>query len=177
MDEVHNVYAHIHGTGNGPTLYVSAHLDTVFPPETPLPVKREGTKIYAPGIGDDTRGLAEILTLARAIKESGLKPVGDIIIGGNVGEEGLGDLRGMRHFFSQNTDKVDGFISVDGAGCLICHGGTGSHRYEVTFRGPGDIPSVPSALSIRSLPWAAPSPISLSSAPRENRRLPSPSVS
>ena len=55
MDEVHNVYAHIHGTGNGPTLYVSAHLDTVFPPETPLPVKREGTKIYAPGIGDDTR--------------------------------------------------------------------------------------------------------------------------
>ncbi len=137
MDEVHNVYAHIHGTGNGPTLYVSAHLDTVFPPETPLPVKREGTKIYAPGIGDDTRGLAEILTLARAIKESGLKPVGDIIIGGNVGEEGLGDLRGMRHFFSQNTDKVDGFISVDGAGCLICHGGTGSHRYEVTFRGPG----------------------------------------
>jgi tripeptide aminopeptidase len=137
MDEVHNVYAHIHGTGNGPTLYVSAHLDTVFPPETPLPVKREGTKIYAPGIGDDTRGLAEILTLARAIKESGLKPVGDIIIGGNVGEEGLGDLRGMRHFFSQNADKVDGFISVDGAGCLICHGGTGSHRYEVTFRGPG----------------------------------------
>ena len=123
MDEVHNVYAHIHGTGNGPTLYVSAHLDTVFPPETPLPVKREGTKIYAPGIGDDTRGLAEILTLARAIKESGLKPVGDIIIGGNVGEEGLGDLRGMRHFFSQNADKVDGFISVDGAGCLICHGG------------------------------------------------------
>ncbi len=86
MDEVHNVYAHIHGTGNGPTLYVSAHLDTVFPPETPLPVKREGTKIYAPGIGDDTRGLAEILTLARAIKESGLKPVGDIIIGGKVSE-------------------------------------------------------------------------------------------
>ena len=77
MDEVHNVYAHIHGTGNGPTLYVSAHLDTVFPPETPLPVKREGTKIYSPGIGDDTRGLAEILTLARTIKESGLKPVGD----------------------------------------------------------------------------------------------------
>ena len=59
MDEVHNVYAHIHGTGDGPTLYVSAHLDTVFPPETPLPVKREGTKIYAPGIGDDTRGLAD----------------------------------------------------------------------------------------------------------------------
>ena len=106
MDEVHNVYAHIHGTGNGPTLYVSAHLDTVFPPETPLPVKREGTKIYAPGIGDDTRGLAEILTLARAIKESGLKPVGDIIIGGNVGEEGLGDLRGMRHFFSKTPTRL-----------------------------------------------------------------------
>ncbi|MFQ8777029.1 MAG: M20/M25/M40 family metallo-hydrolase [Roseburia sp.] len=142
-----------------------AHLDTVFPPETPLPVKREGTKIYAPGIGDDTRGLAEILTLARAIKESGLKPVGDIIIGGNVGEEGLGDLRGMRHFFSKNADKVDGFISVDGAGCLICHGGTGSHRYEVTFRGPGTFLLAPSVLSTRSLPWAAPSPISLSSAP------------
>ena len=83
MDEVHNVYAHIHGTGDGPTLYVSAHLDTVFPSETPLPVRREGTKIYAPGIGDDTRGLAEILTMARAITKSGLKPVGDIIIGGH----------------------------------------------------------------------------------------------
>lgn len=137
MDEVCNVYTRIPGTGDGPTVYVSAHLDTVFPPETPLNVTREGNIIRVPGIGDDTRGLAEVLTLARAIHETGLKPVGDIIIGGNVGEEGLGDLRGIRHFFSKNADQVDGFLSVDGAGCLICYGATGSHRYEVTFRGPG----------------------------------------
>lgn len=137
MDDVWNVYTTIKGTGNGPTVYISAHLDTVFPLDTPLEIKKDGNKINVPGIADDTRGCAEILALLRAIREGGLKPVGDIIIGGNVGEEGLGNLRGMRHFFKENADKVDAFLSLDGVGPSICHGGTGSYRYKVTFRGPG----------------------------------------
>ncbi len=136
-DEVGNVYTRIKGTGKGPTVYISAHLDTVFPQETSLEGKWEGSVINLPGICDDTRGLAEILAILRAIKAEGLKPVGDIIIGGNVGEEGLGNLRGMKYFFSQNADEIDGFLSIDGVGPIICYGATGSHRYEVTFRGEG----------------------------------------
>lgn len=136
-DEAGNVYTEIAGTGNGPTVYISAHLDTVFPEGTSLEEKWEENIIRIPGICDDTRGLAEILSMLRAIHETGLKPVGNIIIGGNVGEEGLGNLKGVRHFFKNNADKVDGFISVDGVGELICYGGTGSHRYEVTFHGVG----------------------------------------
>lgn len=137
MDEVGNVYTFIEGSGDGPTVYISAHLDTVFPLETCLDIKWDENKINVPGITDDTRGCAEILTMIRAIRKAELKPVGNIIIGGNVGEEGLGDLRGIRHFFSKHADKIDGFITVDGAGSLICYGGTGSHRYEVTFHGLG----------------------------------------
>lgn len=139
MDELCNVYTVIPGTGEGANIYISAHLDTVFPPETCLEGKCENGIINIPGIADDTRGCAEILTMLRAIRNAGLKPKGDIIIGANVGEEGLGDLRGIRHFFSTNplAEKVDGFITVDGAGPLVCYGGTGSHRYEVTFQGPG----------------------------------------
>lgn len=137
MDEVGNVYTRIRGTGNGPTVYISAHLDTVFPMDTPLTVKREGNVISVPGIADDTRGLAEILCLLRTIRETDLRPVGDIIIGGNVGEEGLGDLRGMKHFFRENPDTVDAFVSIDAACPVICYGGTGSYRYRITFRGPG----------------------------------------
>lgn len=136
-DEVNNVYTVIKGTGNGPTIYISAHLDTVFPMETPLNVRWEGNRIYCPGISDDTRGCAEILSLLRAFRETGIQPVGDIIIGGNVGEEGLGNLRGMRHFFLKNGDHIDGFFSLDGAGSSYTYGGTGSIRYQVTFSGPG----------------------------------------
>ena len=105
--------------------------------DTPLIERREGEKIFVPGISDDTRCLAEILSVMRAIKAAELTPVGDIIIGANVGEEGLGNLRGVRNFFRNNADKVDGFITVDGAGTGICIGAVGSLRYKVTFSGPG----------------------------------------
>ncbi len=136
-DEVDNVYTKIKGTGSGPTVYITAHLDTVFPPDTPLTERREGERIFVPGISDDTRCLAEILSVMRAIKAADLKPAGDIIIGANVGEEGLGNLRGMRNFFKYNADSIDGFITVDGAGEGICIGAVGSIRYKVTFSGPG----------------------------------------
>ncbi len=137
MDEVGNVYTRIPGSGEGPTVYLSAHMDTVFPPETPLEIQWDGNKICVPGIADDTRGMAEILSMLRAIKKADLRPVGDLIIGGDVGEEALGNLKGVKHFFGKYADWIDGFVSLDAVGCLICYGGTGSHRYKVTFRGPG----------------------------------------
>ncbi|PTM57809.1 M20/M25/M40 family metallo-hydrolase [Desmospora activa] len=137
QDEEGNVFGTIKGVGNGPTLYVSAHLDTVFPEGTDTKVKEKDGKLYAPGIGDDGRGLASLLSVVRAFKESGVQPVGDIILGGNVGEEGLGDLRGMKYFFSKHPE-VDGFISMDGLGASeITYLATGSHRYEITYKGPG----------------------------------------
>lgn len=136
MDEVCNVYTRIKGTGSGPNVLISAHLDTVFPMDTPLVIRRDGSRYCCPGISDDTRGLAEILTLLRCLKATGLRPVGDIIIGGNVGEEGIGNQRGMRHIFGKPND-IDGFISVEAAGGLFCYNAAGCYRYQVTFRGPG----------------------------------------
>ncbi|MBR0138867.1 MAG: M20/M25/M40 family metallo-hydrolase [Firmicutes bacterium] len=139
VDEVNNVYTTIKGAGDGPTVYMTAHIDTVFPMETPLAIRKEGERYYCPGIGDDTAQLAQILTLVRVIRDSGVRFKGDLIIGGNVGEEGLGDLYGVRHFFSkkENADLVDGFITFDGSSTGIVTGGTGSYRYKVSFKGPG----------------------------------------
>ena len=137
MDEVNNVYTVIPGSGGGPTLYVTAHLDTVFPLDTPLKPRWEQGVIHCPGISDDTRGLAEVLALLRVLRKTGIRPVGTLVLGGNVGEEGLGNLRGVRHFFQTQGEKIDGFFSIDGAGDGYTYGGTGSVRYKVTFRGPG----------------------------------------
>ncbi|MBR0138003.1 MAG: M20/M25/M40 family metallo-hydrolase [Erysipelotrichaceae bacterium] len=138
-DAVNNVYCTIEGSDpKGPTLYMTGHFDTVFPLDTPLEVTCKDGKYYCPGIGDDTAALAQIFGIMRAIRDAGIKFKGNLIVGGNVGEEGLGDLYGMKHFFlADHTDGIDGFITVDGSGSSITYGGTGSHRYEVTFSGPG----------------------------------------
>lgn len=137
-DEVNNVYSVIKGTGNGPTVYITAHLDTVFPLDTPLAVEeKEPGKFYCPGISDDTVAVTQVFGIARAIRDAGLKFKGDLIFGANVGEEGLGDLYGMRCFFKDHPSGIDGFITVEGGGEGLCYGGTGSYRYEVTFSGPG----------------------------------------
>lgn len=136
-DSVNNIYTVIKGTGNGPTLYMTAHIDTVFPLDTPLEIKMNGNKIACPGIGDDTAALSQTLTLLRAIKASGIQFKGNLIIGGDVGEEGLGDLYGVKQFFKDHASEIDGFISVDGGPRSITYGGTGSHRYEVKFHGAG----------------------------------------
>jgi len=125
------------GTGGGPRLVVAAHLDTVFPEGTDLTIKEKDGKLYAPGIGDDTRGLADLLSVIRAFNAAGVKTVGDIIFVGNVGEEGLGDLRGVKALF-RDDKAIDGFISIDGAEPdRITYLATGSHRYRVHFKGPG----------------------------------------
>jgi tripeptide aminopeptidase len=137
VDDVGNVYGRHRGAGSGPTVLIAAHLDTVFPAGTDVSVKEKDGRLYAPGISDNGRGLAEVLSILRAVKESGVKTIGDIIFGGDVGEEGLGDLRGMKAFFRENTN-IDGFIAIDGAKAgNVAYLATGSRRYEVTYQGPG----------------------------------------
>jgi len=137
MDDEGNVYGIRKGLGNGPTLFVSAHLDTVFPEGTDTTVIEKDGILYAPGIGDDTRGLAEVLSLVRAFNESNIETEGDIVFGATVGEEGAGDLRGVKAFFKENK-HIDGFISIDGPRSdYIVYLGTGSYRYKVTYDGPG----------------------------------------
>src|SRR6185437_5444524 len=120
-----------------PRLVVSAHLDTVFPEGTDVTVKEKDGAIVAPGIGDDSRGLATMLSLIKAMNENQVATVGDIMFVGTVGEEELGNLRGVKALFRDHTD-IDGFISIDGLGITrVVNQATGSHRYEFTFKGPG----------------------------------------
>jgi len=129
------------GAGRSPLIAIAAHLDTVFPEGTDVTVKRQGTRLSAPGIGDDTRALAVILALIRAMNTAGIQTASDLLFIGNVGEEGLGDLRGVRYLLQKGPykDKIGMFISIDGAGEVtdITHGGVGSKRYRATFKGPG----------------------------------------
>ena len=140
MDEVGNVMGIRPGTGNGPMIVVAAHLDTVFPAGTDVTVRREGTKLFAPGVGDDTRSLAVLLAYMRALDAAGIRTQSDILFVGDVGEEGLGDLRGIRHLFTKGKyrERIKAFITVDSPEMdRIAVGGIGSKRYRVTFRGPG----------------------------------------
>lgn len=138
VDDIGNVIGLRRGTGNGETLAISGHLDTVFPPETDVTITQRGDTLFAPGISDDTRGLATVLAVLRAMNEAGIQTEQDILFIGNVGEEGIGDLRGMKHLFRDGGPRIDQFISVDGTSSTgITHMGLGSHRYRVTFLGPG----------------------------------------
>jgi acetylornithine deacetylase/succinyl-diaminopimelate desuccinylase-like protein len=125
------------GTGNGPRLVISSHLDTVFPEGTDVTVKEKDGRYYAPGIADDTRGLAAMLSVIRAFNATGIRTAGDIVFVGTVGEEGLGDLRGVKALFRDDR-QIDGFIAIDGADMIrITVGATGSKRYRIAFKGPG----------------------------------------
>ena len=140
QDAVGNVMGRRRGTGNGTTVVVAAHLDTVFPEGTDVRVRREGTKLFAPGVGDDTRSLAVNLAFLRAMDAAGIRTRADILFLGDVGEEGLGDLRGVRHFFTEgrHRDRVGAFFTVDSPEVdRIVTGGIGSKRYRIAFRGPG----------------------------------------
>jgi tripeptide aminopeptidase len=138
IDAEGNVIALRKGTGGGrPKLVVSAHLDTVFPEGTDVTVKEADGVTKAPGIGDDSRGLAAMLSLIGAMNANGIVTVGDVLFVGTVGEEELGNLRGVKALFRDHTD-IDGFISIDGLGITrVVNQGTGSHRYEMIFKGPG----------------------------------------
>jgi tripeptide aminopeptidase len=142
MDAEGNVMGLRRGTGaaGGPLVVIAAHLDTVFPEGTPIKVRREGTRLMAPGIGDDSRSLAILLAYARALDAAKVRTTRDILFVGNVGEEGPGDLRGTRFLFGKGRykDRIRAFFSMDGTdGARIVNRGVGSKRYRVTFSGPG----------------------------------------
>jgi tripeptide aminopeptidase len=140
VDAEGNVTGIRRGIGNGPLICVAAHLDTVFPSGTDVKVRREGTKLFAPGIGDDTRSLAVLLAWLRAMDAAGIETRADILFVADVGEEGTGDLRGMRHLFQRGKykDRISAFITVDSPNMeRIVTGGVGSKRFRVIFNGPG----------------------------------------
>jgi acetylornithine deacetylase/succinyl-diaminopimelate desuccinylase-like protein len=140
IDEAGNVIALRKGSEAGPAVVVSAHLDTVFPEGTDVTVKRDGTKLMAPGVGDDSAGLATLLALLDAINAGKVQTRSDILFVGTVGEEGRGDLRGVRQLFNKGAwkGKIRAFFSLDGGGLDgMTTGATGSKRYRVTFKGPG----------------------------------------
>jgi tripeptide aminopeptidase len=138
IDRAGNVLGERPGLAPRPHLVFSAHLDTVFPEETSVQTARAGAIIKGPGIADDCRGLAVVLAVVRSMNAAGIRTPGSITFVGTVGEEGLGDLRGVRHLFNgELKGRIDRFVSIDGAGLGITHVAVGSLRYRVTFKGPG----------------------------------------
>jgi tripeptide aminopeptidase len=141
MDAEGNVMGIRKGTRGAPLIAIAAHLDTVFPEGTNVKVKRSGTRLSAAGIGDDSRALAVVLAMIRAMDAAKIRTASDILFVGDVGEEGPGDLRGMKYLFQKGPykDRIKMFLSMDGtgAGNEVSNGALGSKRYKVTFKGPG----------------------------------------
>ncbi len=159
-DAAGNVMGLRRGAGNGGLVVVAAHLDTVFPAGTDVRVRREGTKLFAPGVGDDTRSLAVILAFIRALDAAGIRTRSDLLFVGDVGEEGLGDLRGVRHLFTEGRyrDRIQAFFTVDSPEMdRVVTGGVGSKRYRVTLR-----PAAPRRRSARCWWPRSPAPPSAS---------------
>lgn len=137
-DEAGNVLALRKGKGNGKTILFEGHLDTVFPLDTDVTVKMKGDTLFAPGIADDTRALSVVLTVVKAMNLAKISTESDVLIAGTVGEEGLGDLRGIKHIFKPGNQKIDSHIALDGGDISgLVTNGLGSVRYKITFNGPG----------------------------------------
>ena len=138
IDSIGNVIGFLKGSIGNKNIAINAHIDTVFPEGTDVRVQVRNDTLYAPGIGDDTRGLTMLLTIAETIKMNNIEPVNNIIFIGTVGEEGLGDLRGVRYLFENNNPKIDSWIAIDGGSIgRVNNQALGSYRYEVVFDGPG----------------------------------------
>jgi acetylornithine deacetylase/succinyl-diaminopimelate desuccinylase-like protein len=139
VDDRANVYGRVAGATAQPALLVSAHTDTVFPHETDLTtrVEAESGHIYGPGIGDNSTGVAGLLTLGQVLQTLPPPPT-DIWLVANSGEEGLGDLRGMRAAVDRLQDRVGACIVIEGMGLKrVVHRALGSHRFRVTAKAPG----------------------------------------
>jgi acetylornithine deacetylase/succinyl-diaminopimelate desuccinylase-like protein len=138
-DDVGNVFAIHPGYGRG-YVALSAHLDTVFPPGTPLNIRQQGSRLYGPGVSDNGAGIAAMLAIAALLRAVRIRHSLPFVFIGNVGEEGEGDLRGMRHIFSTPRwrDAITASLVLDGAGAdTIVAEALGSRRFEVIVRGPG----------------------------------------
>ena len=138
IDDAGNVIGRRDGTYPGPPVVVCAHLDTVFPRDTDLAVRRDGDRLIGPGINDNGRGLAVMLALAGEIDGVRLRPECPIEFVATTGEEGIGDLRGAKHYFAGRGRDARAMVALDGAGDeRIIHRALGSRRFRVSFAGPG----------------------------------------
>jgi acetylornithine deacetylase/succinyl-diaminopimelate desuccinylase-like protein len=140
IDDAGNVIGTWRGSGKGPVIVLAAHLDTVYPAATDLTVHEKDGRLYAPGIADNGRSLAAMLTIVHAMRDAGVRTEGDVLFVANVGEEGLGDLKGVKYLFSQRKD-IKAFVGLEPAlgtdGDPVTYIGTGSRRFKVTLHGPG----------------------------------------
>ena len=137
-DAIGNVYGRVPGRIAGGALLVAAHLDTVFPASTNLAIRREGQRIYGPGLGDNSLGVAGLLHLGQALREQHITPEHDIWLVANVGEEGLGDLRGMRAAVERLRSQISTVIALEGTGHdRIVHEAIGVRRYQITATAAG----------------------------------------
>ncbi len=140
IDELGNVIGLLYHDRRDSLIGMSAHLDTVFPHGTVLETREQSTKLFGPGISDNAAGVTALLATIAALKKAQLKPDTNIIFIGNVGEEGEGNLRGMRHLFSNSPyrDAIHSLLVIDGAGTdTYVTQALGSRRFQITFRGPG----------------------------------------
>jgi acetylornithine deacetylase/succinyl-diaminopimelate desuccinylase-like protein len=141
MDPIGNVYARLAGSGGKKVLVVSAHLDTVFPPNVDLHMEREPDRIQAPGIGDNSLGVAALFGLLWRLRQHNLSLPGDLWLVANVGEEGLGNLRGMRSLVDHFGSGPLAYLVLEGMALgQIYHRGLGVRRYRLTVRTPGGHP-------------------------------------
>ena len=136
IDRVGNVLGDRPGMAARPRVVLAAHQDTVFPEGTAVKVTRDGAILRGPGIGDDCRGLAVLLAVSKALRQADVQTPGTLTFVATVGEEGLGDLRGVKELFATAMD-IDRFVAIDGTGLGVTNVGVGSHRYRITFKGPG----------------------------------------
>jgi tripeptide aminopeptidase len=138
QDEAGNVYGRLAGDGQAPQLVVSAHMDTVFPANTDLHVDRQSDRIYGPGIGDNSLGVAGLFGLLWTLQERNAQLPGDVWLVANVCEEGLGDLRGMRAIVARFEDQPLAYIVLEGMALgQVYHRGLGVRRYQIEFQTPG----------------------------------------
>ena len=138
IDAAGNARGRRPGAGGGPGLAMAAHLDTVFPKGTDVKVKRQGARLLAPGIGDNSTAIAALLAMLEAMNAAGLTTAGDLYLASDTGEEGLGDLKGMKAFMAEVKDRVGATIAVEGMKVnRIIHAAVGSRRYKATFTARG----------------------------------------
>jgi tripeptide aminopeptidase len=137
IDDEGNAIGLVRGASGERTVVIEGHLDTVFPEGTDVRVRERGDTLFAPGIADDTRGTVAVLHVLHGMTAAGLRPQADVLFIGTVGEEGLGDLRGVKHLFREGARPIDSYIAVEPGAHYLTTGGIGSHRYRVTFHGPG----------------------------------------
>lgn len=138
IDEALNVVYPIGDTGNNPLVLYAAHIDVVFPDTTPLPLKIDDDKILCPGIGDDTANVAALMSVAKYIAQNNLKPKDQgVLLVLDSGEEGLGNLKGIKKIMEIYGNRITEFISLDGGYAHLCTGAVGSKRYKVEITTEG----------------------------------------